>query len=544
MVCIIGCLPGQRLLLSDILNIPSPDVGLAPSNSICDSRGVRWLQGSQPQCHLARLVSRAVDSAECQPGKVAALLVSAASDKNLVSDWTRRLLDCYIGIPRGPRQVDAEDGSALKHRRRLHLINTEGMEPRLERYKKLYFADVERCPVTYVYDIPSMWDYRVPLSLLARKGRRAIWRRSCGDGTRNVNQYSMSLIIVFRLLTSRRCRVTKDPKEADLFLVPILPKPKSTWGFCQNHSGFELHDLLPHLDESNAHKHVLMLSKTHFSLTSCGTWWARPTGLLKRAIRVSYSMPFRQGNDVSTATFGPVNASTYGLSYLALHTHDFLLDKVPYPHTFSVPYPASGILGSKEGHTPWKEVASERPYLALFGGGLHGDYGLALRQKIVHECRKVGKNDCLLISTKVHKSTCKLFGAKKKAKFCLEPGGDTPVRKSMYDSISLGCIPVIFSPYVQLQSPWHWGHFYQQASVYINGTAFLENHIDLFYTLKQIAQNGELLEMQQTVAEHGHEVQYSQVDHPGDGFERLLVGAHRVSQQLQQRDMLKNDVYE
>eukprot|EP00963_Diacronema_lutheri_P000016 scaffold1_cov375-Pavlova_lutheri.AAC.16 len=101
-------------------------------------------------------------------------------------------------------------------------------------------------------------------------------------------------------------------------------------------------------------------------------------------------MPFRRGDDVSTATFGPINASTYDFRYLAAHTHHYFLDEVTYPHAFSVPYPASGILGSQEERAPWKEVASERPFLALFGGGLHGEHGLAIRQKTVHECSKVG----------------------------------------------------------------------------------------------------------------------------------------------------------
>ena len=46
--------------------------------------------------------------------------------------------------------------------------------------------------------------------------------------------------------------------------------------------------------------------------------------------------------------------------------------------------------------------------------------------------------------------------AKASSVFCLEPEGDSPDRKSVYDSLLLGCIPVVFSRRTLALSPLHW----------------------------------------------------------------------------------------
>ena len=51
----------------------------------------------------------------------------------------------------------------------------------------------------------------------------------------------------------------------------------------------------------------------------------------------------------------------------------------------------------------------------------------------------------------------RLRSVKGRSTFCLEPGGDSPYRKSLWDSLAVGCIPVVFSKYSELTAPWHWG---------------------------------------------------------------------------------------
>jgi xyloglucan galactosyltransferase MUR3 len=51
--------------------------------------------------------------------------------------------------------------------------------------------------------------------------------------------------------------------------------------------------------------------------------------------------------------------------------------------------------------------------------------------------------------------------------FCLQPPGDQPNRKSVVDSLLLGCIPVLFHEAQLDYIPWHWGHKFT-SSVYID----------------------------------------------------------------------------
>ena len=44
-----------------------------------------------------------------------------------------------------------------------------------------------------------------------------------------------------------------------------------------------------------------------------------------------------------------------------------------------------------------------------------------------------------------------------RATFCLEPGGDSPYRKGVFDALLSGCVPVLFSQQLARVAPWHRG---------------------------------------------------------------------------------------
>lgn len=408
-------------------------------------------------------------------------------------------------------------------------------------HRRFHITDAAPCPRVYIYDLQSLWDYKIPLDYMAEHGRRAIWGNKCGDGSSKINQYSLSIIIIYRLLTSTRCPASKNPVEADLFLIPALPSPKSARQFCPSGSIDEdnITQLLTFLNPTTAHKHFFLLGKGHPNFRSCGSWWDKPVGLLRHSVRVTYSMPYRTGKTSIFSGYGPVDASLYGIEEVADHTSDFMSSDVPYPHTFSVPYPATGHLGGHDANLPWQNIHIPRPYLMHFSGGLHGAYGVNVRRKIIQDCANTSRWTCIMRSDKINKDICEVFKSKKQARFCLEPSGDSPPRKSMYDSISLGCIPVIFTPYLQLISPWHWGHIYTNCSIYINQQEYLAGRINLVKVLTHIdATNRSII--QQNIAKHGHNTQYSQQDYPDDAFERLLLGVSKASHLIRQNTLTFN----
>ncbi|XWS61784.1 hypothetical protein CRYUN_Cryun07bG0155300 [Craigia yunnanensis] len=55
------------------------------------------------------------------------------------------------------------------------------------------------------------------------------------------------------------------------------------------------------------------------------------------------------------------------------------------------------------------------------------------------------------------------------SEFCLQPPGDSPTRKSVFDSLVSGCIPVLFDPFTAYyQYPWHLPEDYSKYSVFID----------------------------------------------------------------------------
>eukprot|EP00193_Tetraselmis_chui_P007814 CAMPEP_0177767924 /NCGR_PEP_ID=MMETSP0491_2-20121128/9422_1 /TAXON_ID=63592 /ORGANISM="Tetraselmis chuii, Strain PLY429" /LENGTH=492 /DNA_ID=CAMNT_0019284647 /DNA_START=91 /DNA_END=1566 /DNA_ORIENTATION=- len=449
-----------------------------------------------------------------------------------------------------------------------------GIENRPSRYS----SKPADCPVVYVYDSPGLWDFPMPISALRSSDPAAVVGHSCGDGFFVTNQFTMAILVLYRLSGSTRCRLTSDPNNADLLLVPAFPKPKRKYEImqmCQNRRGRNLEKYLPHLTSNNSHRHVLLLSKGHISMDPC-KWWRSPDGLLAHAQRIAYSVvvrgPWNNNRSHSKVVkslegsswhgpYGPYDDTRHWPLKRLASRQNMDRSDVLYPHTVSVPYP-SGVHWDKgrSVSAPWARLDRERKYLVSFLGDLHGQYGLEVRKRIVDICSSkeaIRSLSCLLAGTgsngvpsgpqqankgtrhikrsgtgrssrsEILKRICKFRKFKEDAIFCLEPGGDSPFRKSLSDDIALGCIPVVFSYYLELVNPWHWNHFRNDSHVYIDRQDFISGTIDLFAVLRGLVESGEARRMQETIATHGHAFQYSLNDYPGDAVERLLSGANK-----------------
>merc|ERR1712137_767848 len=107
-----------------------------------------------------------------------------------------------------------------------------------------------------------------------------------------------------------------------------------------------------------------------------------------------------------------------------------------------------------------------------------------------------------------------------------------PDRKSMYDSLLLGCIPVLFSKRSFALSPLHWDASWKaNSSVLINYSEYMSGQINLVSHLESFLgsyqgynnnnHNGKTVEsMQHYIAENAESVQYSLDDSTHDAFSR------------------------
>jgi len=311
-----------------------------------------------------------------------------------------------------------------------------------------------------------------------------------GGELRDTNQWSLAKMITSKLMRSTRCRTT-DAAMAEVFLVPVLITPKHdsvAWSAaCSRFSETDLEAALPHLTEATAARHVLIVSKGHYNALNC-SWFAnpRPGSLLAKATRIAYSAAldsrgrFTQGAAVSHRAQMAEMADGWRPGHgIAPDKTDeqywrILHDATrPYPRLFSVPYPSSfqwtrgSLPPSHASSRRDKMPVAERTQLMLFiGSTWHGD--VPVRKLIEKQCKPPA---CLYL--RVSNVLTKELVAKSKATFCLEPGGDSPFRKSLSDSIALGCIPVLFHSYSNAVAPWMWGDWKRNARVMVPRAGFL-----------------------------------------------------------------------
>ena len=124
------------------------------------------------------------------------------------------------------------------------------------------------CPRVYVYDIPQLYDYEIPWPELHKANVTQIFGAPCHDGILDefdTNQYSLAIMILWRLATSERCGAVADPHDADLYFVPTWPAAKGlpAWDRACGHPANAKVKHLPYLNERTAHRHFFIVGKGH-----------------------------------------------------------------------------------------------------------------------------------------------------------------------------------------------------------------------------------------------------------------------------------------
>ena len=161
------------------------------------------------------------------------------------------------------------------------------------------------------------------------------------------------------------------------------------------------------------------------------------------------------------------------------------IESSPYgKNDFAIPYPTYFHPSSDSEMVEWQERVrrEKRQYLFAFSGAPRPHRTGSIRGEVISQCKSSSR--CKLLSC-VRNDLCnrpdnviKVF---MKSDFCLQPTGDSYTRRSTFDSVLTGCIPVFFHPgsaYVQYL--WHFPKNYTKYSVFIpmdvikNGSATVE----------------------------------------------------------------------
>ncbi|XP_057502573.1 probable xyloglucan galactosyltransferase GT13 [Actinidia eriantha] len=152
-----------------------------------------------------------------------------------------------------------------------------------------------------------------------------------------------------------------------------------------------------------------------------------------------------------------------------------------------IPYPTNFHPSNDNQVFAWQNKVRrrERKYLFSFVGGSRPEQSDSIRGEIIEHCLGAGEK-CKWLECSSSSGNCddpnRVMEMFQSATFCLQPRGDTPTRRSTFDSILAGCIPVFFSARTAYaQYTWHLPEDHAKYSVFIpedgikNGTTNIEN---------------------------------------------------------------------
>ncbi|KAL9239073.1 hypothetical protein vseg_013425 [Gypsophila vaccaria] len=159
---------------------------------------------------------------------------------------------------------------------------------------------------------------------------------------------------------------------------------------------------------------------------------------------------------------------------------------------FAIPYPTYFHPASDSDVFAWQDRMRKlkRKYLFSFAGAPRPDNPKSIRGHIINECKAT--KACKLLECDFGESKChspdsimKMFQS---SVFCLQPQGDSYTRRSAFDSMLAGCIPVFFHPgSAYTQYTWHLPKNYSTYSVFIPENVVRTEHVVIEKTLRGIS---------------------------------------------------------
>ncbi|KAM3736028.1 hypothetical protein ACB098_10G132100 [Castanea mollissima] len=331
----------------------------------------------------------------------------------------------------------------------------------------------------YVYDLPSKFN----TDLVGQCHDLVPWADFCeyfnndalgqpipklGKGWYQTHQYSLEPIFHTRVL-KHPCRVYNE-NEAKLFYVPFYGGLDILrWNF-KNVSN-DVKDTLPL-------ELIKWLEKQQP--------WVRNAGKDHVFVLGKISWDFRRYDN-----------SPWGTRFLELSQMQnpikLLIERQPWHvNDIGIPHPTFFHPRSDDDIISWqlKIISSSRKSLVSFAGAPRPDQPDNIRSILINLCNSAENGMCRFMNCSSGgcdqpESVIELF---KESEFCLQPPGDSPTRKSVFDSLVSGCIPVFFCPFTAYyQYPWHLSADHGKYSVFIDQEEVKQRKVNVVERLMKIS---------------------------------------------------------
>jgi len=315
--------------------------------------------------------------------------------------------------------------------------------------------------------------------------------------------YSKDFVNIFNFRVSISKCVTTDPREAELFLVPMSVHTDHSHGksklqseewdkFFSKLTDYQL--IFEHFNEKTASKHVIFSSSFGHSRKSLGLWHP--------------PFPDPRVSQMQRVALGSQCLIEYSYRYFR-----YIFQTANYFHST----PFSSLMSYPENYFQPKE---KKKYLASVFVGYHGPSRVQrMRKKLFSLCD--ADASCVTDTFVNNKSSVvyrdrasvmlDIFEVKTQSTFCFEPEGDWPTRQSMVQDIMLNCIPVFFSTAHLRLWPAFWGNFIERASVVVQGSKVLSGEVDLMQVLRSVSPEV-VLDKQRAMQEYKHQFDFIHMD--------------------------------
>ncbi|KAK1303532.1 hypothetical protein QJS10_CPB11g01933 [Acorus calamus] len=292
---------------------------------------------------------------------------------------------------------------------------------------------------------------------------------SLGDRWFRTHQYSLEPIFHSRLL-KHPCRV-RDEAEAKLFYVPFYAGLDALrWHFKSNVSG-DVKDSLG----------VQLVSW----LETSSKWWARNSGADHVFVLGKISWDFRRRDE-----------GAWGTRLLELrqmrNTLKLLIERHPWEtNDIGVPHPTYFHPKTDDDVRAWQAriISSARTSLASFVGAARPDAEESIRSALIEQCES-SSGECRFLDcgTGACANPEAVIGVFKESEFCMQPPGDSPTRRSVFDGLISGCIPVLFDPFTAYyQYPWHLPEERGLYSVFVDKEEVREGKVNVMERLRRVS---------------------------------------------------------
>ncbi|XP_052209971.1 xyloglucan-specific galacturonosyltransferase 1-like [Diospyros lotus] len=193
--------------------------------------------------------------------------------------------------------------------------------------------------------------------------------------------------------------------------------------------------------------------------------------------------------------FRRVSASSWGSRLLELQQMQnpikLLIERNPWHvNEIGIPHPTHFHPRSDADLLAWqlRVARSSRRSLVSFAGAARPGSPDSIRSVLINQC--TDSEHCMFLNCSrggcdQPGSVIELF---MESEFCLQPPGDSPTRKSVFDSLVAGCIPVLFDPFTAYyQYAWHLPEDHGKYSVFVGQDEVKEMKVNVVDRLMKIS---------------------------------------------------------